>query len=98
MTTGENNTSICLTGLKNRRLAPITDEEREAAQIAYREHKRLCHQMAIAAQPYDQWLSEWLECRRLGWVEGGLSACDQESRESRDYERMFEGKRGFEQF
>ena len=92
--TSDNSNSICLRGLKNRRLDLITDKEAEAAAIAYEHHKRNCRQIGIAPQSRQQFVAEWLECRRLRSADQADASAGQHHL-SRDYRRQFYGKSGF---
>jgi hypothetical protein len=79
---------------RKERLSSATADERREGRAAYERHKELCQAHAIAPAPFSAYFDEWLECERSKTLEPAASP--DERRQGRDYRRLFEGKRGFD--
>ena len=89
-----NNDSKSIFAYKRELLAAMTPAESTTAKREYGLHVKGCLAIKVDPSPWPVWLLEWLECRRLPAV--SADGAELASNERRDYNRMYEGKRGFE--
>jgi hypothetical protein len=79
---------------RRRALSQATGEQREACVIVYAQHCRVCARNGIAPTDFSTFFFEWLEIQSQPVEENGNRSNDDCCHQS--YDRMFEGKRGWE--
>jgi hypothetical protein len=79
-------------------VSKATNEQRDAAKQAYAEHRRVCADVGIAPSDFGVFFAEWLECERNEERSPAKTAqgSNADAYQSRNYEKMFDGKRGWE--
>jgi hypothetical protein len=84
---------------RRRLLSTMTSGQLKRCRRDYDQHLATCAKLETAASSFDIFLIEWLECERgeranpITQVNGETSTADCQHR---SYERMFEGKRGWD--
>lgn len=80
-------------------LAQMTEAQQKACERAYRQHLVTCASYRIPASEFGVFAIEWLECEageeKVPTVQANGDGRD-DGYQQRSYERMYEGKRGWE--
>jgi len=79
-------------------VSKATPNQRNAAERAYIEHQRVCADVGINPEDFGRFIAEWLECSAIEQRKSVEAAgvISDGNYPSRNYDRMFEGKRGWD--